>query len=253
MVKYIFLFISFFIILFLIFNYWKIKTVIERQGLADMKSEYIHPEIIPNIITEKQNQEILEYARPRFSTSVVGGGLKNVVNTDIRNSQTAWITKENPIIKDLVKKICEIHNLEFENCEDMQIVKYEKDNYYKEHHDSFPFNDPDFLSQGGHRVLTTLIYLNSDFDGGETKFPNLNMSIKPTRNSAVVFHPLDKSNKRCHPKALHAGMPVKYGTKYVCNLWIRESPYQYEIDQWSYDYLFNKTLLYIYRNFILKE
>ena len=134
----------------------------------------------------------------------------------------------------------------------MQIVKYEKDNYYKEHHDSFPFYDPDFLSQGGHRVLTTLIYLNDDFNGGETRFPNLNMNVKPMRNSAVVFRPLDSENKKCHPKALHAGMPVKSGIKYICNIWIRESPYQYNINPWDYDYLFNRTLLYIYRTLINK-
>lgn len=255
MLNYIFLFIIiliFIIMFFFIINYWKIKSVLERQGLADNNSEYIHPEIIPNIITEKQNREILEYAKTRFSPSVVGGGLKNIVNNDIRKSQTAWMLKENPIIKDLVQNICDKHNLKFENCEDMQIVKYEKDNFYKEHHDSFPFYDPDFLSQGGHRVLTTLIYLNDDFNGGETRFPNLNMNVKPMRNSAIVFHPLDKSNKRCHPKALHAGMPVKSGIKYICNIWIRESQYQYNINPWNYDYLFNSTLLYIYRTLINK-
>jgi hypothetical protein len=151
--------------------------------------------------------------------------------------------------KDLIQKICDQHNLKFENCEDMQIVKYEKDNYYKEHHDSFPFYDPDFLSQGGHRVLTTLIYLNDDFEGGETWFPNLSMNVSPKRNSAVVFRPLDKSNKKCHPKALHGGNPVESGTKYICNIWIRDEPYKYDIDPWSYDYLFNSTVLHIYRCF----
>jgi prolyl 4-hydroxylase len=249
MLYYIFLFIIFLIILFLLFNYNKIKAVIEKQGLADIKSEYIKPEIIPNIITDKQNRDILEFASTRFSPSVVGGGLFYVVDNQVRKSQTAWMPKENPIIKDLIQKICDQHNLKFENCEDMQIVKYEKDNYYKEHHDSFPFYDPDFLSQGGHRVLTTLIYLNDDFEGGETWFPNLSMNISPKRNNAVVFCPLDKTNKRCHPKALHGGNPVKSGTKYICNIWIRDEPYKYDIDPWSYDYLFNSTLLHIYKCF----
>jgi len=252
MLKYIFLFIVFLFILFLLLNYGRIKTVIEKQGLADINSEYIPPEIVPNIITEKQNRDILQFASTRFSPSVVGGGLKNVVDDEVRRSQTAWMPKENPIIKDLIQGICNKHNLKFENCEEMQIVKYEKDNYYKEHHDSFPFYEPDFLSQGGHRVLTTLIYLNEEFEGGETWFPHLNLKVKPKRNTAVVFHPLDKSNMCCHPKALHGGNPVKSGVKYICNIWIREAPYQYEVNQWSYDYLFNSTLLYLYRSIINK-
>jgi len=244
---YIFLFIIFLIILFIILNGQRIKNVLERQGLADENSEYIYPEIIPNLITENQNREILQYASSRFSPSVVGGGLKNIVDSQSRISETAWIPKENPIVRDIYQKICSKYNLNFENAEDLQVVKYEANNFYKAHHDSFPFYEPDFLSQGGHRVLTILIYLNDDFHGGETRFPNLDKTIKPVRNSAIVFHPLDKENKKCHPKALHAGMPVKYGTKYICNIWIRESPYKYDIDTRGYEYLFNSTLLYLYR------
>jgi hypothetical protein len=129
MLKYIFLFIVFLFILFLLLNYGRIKTVIEKQGLADINSEYIRPKIVPNIITEKQNRDILQFASTRFSPSVVGGGLKNVEDGVVRKSKTAWMPKENPIIKDLIQSICNEHNLKFENCEDMQIVKYEKDNF----------------------------------------------------------------------------------------------------------------------------
>ena len=93
------------IILFLLINYGKIKRVLEKQGLADINSEYIYPEIIPRIITEKQNREILEYASKRFSPSVGGGGLKNVVDGEVRRSQTAWIPKEEPIIIIMKPKI----------------------------------------------------------------------------------------------------------------------------------------------------
>jgi prolyl 4-hydroxylase len=234
-------------LLFLLGNYTKIKTVIEKQGLADIDSDYIEPEIIRNILTDKQNSNILEYASTRFVPSQIGGGLVNTEDHQVRNSQTAWVPKNEPIVKDLFEKICNKYNLKFENAEDLQVVKYEKDNFYREHHDSFPFYEPDFLSQGGHRELTCLIYLTDNFEGGETNFPNLNLKVKPMRNCAVVFRPLDKSNKKCHPKALHAGMPVISGTKYICNLWIRETPYQYEIDTSSYEFQFNKAVLSVYR------
>jgi len=245
---YIFLSIILVIILFILLNYQHIKHVIERQGLADENSDYIYPEVIHYFISEKQNREILEYASNLFTPSVVGGGIKNVVDSNIRKSQTAWITKDNPIVKEIYEKICNKYNLNIENAEDMQVVKYEKDNFYREHHDSFPFYEPDFLSQGGHRILTTLIYLNDDFQGGETRFVTLDKNIKPIRNSAIIFHPLEKTNKRCHPKALHAGMPIKSGVKYVCNIWFRETPYKYEINTRSYEYLFNSCLLFIYRS-----
>jgi len=250
MLNYIFYVINFFIlitILFLLYNYEKIKYVIERQGFSRVETEYIYPEVIDNFITEKQNRDILEYAESRFSPSVVGGGIKNVVDDNIRKSQTAWIPKENEIVNSIFMKICNKYNLNIDNAEDLQVVKYDKDNYYREHHDSFPYYSPDFLSQGGHRILTTLIYLNNDFDGGATRFVNLDKDIKPNKNSAIVFHPLDAENKKCHPYALHAGLPIESGVKYICNVWIRENPYKYEIDQSNYDYIFNSTLLYFYK------
>jgi len=245
MFYYIFLFIIFIILLFLLLNYYKISKILEKQGTSNIDDEYIYPEKIDNFINDTQSSNIINYASSRFSPSVVGGGLNNVFDENARNSQTAWISKYNPIVIDIYKKICSNYNINIENVEDMQVVKYEKGNYYKHHHDSFPFYEPDFLSQGGHRVLTVLIYLNDDFEGGETDFKELNQSFKPVKNSAIVFHPLDKDNKKCHPKALHAGMPVKSGTKYICNIWIREETYRYDIDTWSYDYLFNSTVLIV--------
>jgi prolyl 4-hydroxylase len=57
-------------------------------------------------------------------------------------------------------------------------------------------------------------------------FATLDKNIKPVRNSAIVFHPLDKENKKCHPKALHAGLPLDSGEKYIANVWIRQGPFE---------------------------
>jgi prolyl 4-hydroxylase len=234
------------VLLFLVFNYEKIKYAIERQGLSDNNSDYIYPILENNFITNEQNKHILEYSSTRFENSVVGNGVYNEVNTEIRNSKTAWVPKTDPLVKEIIMKICTKYNYPFENVEDLQVVKYEKGNYYKEHHDSFPYYKSEFLSQGGHRVLTTLIYLNDDFEGGETRFVNLDKDVKPLKNSAIIFHPLDSENKKCHPKALHAGMPVKSGIKYVANIWIREEPFNYNVDIFSYDYIFYSIIVYIY-------
>jgi prolyl 4-hydroxylase len=230
----------------LFLNYERIKYVIERQDFSDENDDYIYPVIEDNFISNEQNLYILELASKKFNDSVVGTGLFNIVDSEIRNSKTAWLSKSDLVIKEIIMKVCNKYNYPFENAEDLQVVKYEEGNYYKEHHDSFPYYTSDFLFQGGHRVLTTLIYLNDNFEGGETRFVNLKKDIKPHKNTAVIFHSLNSENKKCHPKALHAGLPVKSGTKYVTNIWIREQPFSHDINIFCFDFIFTSTIVCIY-------
>jgi prolyl 4-hydroxylase len=125
-------------------------------------------------------------------------------------------------------RIANIVNLPLENAESLQVVRYEPDGYYKEHHDSCCDNTKicnDFIKRGGQRIKTVLIYLNDDFEEGSTYFPLLNKKYKPPKYSAIIFNPLAKNSNKCHPLALHAGLPVKSGIKYIANLWFREGKF----------------------------
>jgi prolyl 4-hydroxylase len=51
------------------------------------------------------------------------------------------------------------------------------------------------------------------------------MELKPDKNSGILFYPLQKKGDKCHPKALHAGLPVISGEKYIANVWLRESAF----------------------------
>lgn len=60
--------------------------------------------------------------------------------------------------------------------------------------------------EGGVRSLLTLVfYLNEDFKGGETDFPELKRTITPRRGRALLFQ----------HRILHEASPVHEGTKLV--------------------------------------
>ncbi|CAH6421636.1 Oxoglutarate/iron-dependent dioxygenase, partial [uncultured virus] len=108
-------------------------------------------------------------------------------------------------------------------------VRYEPGQYYKPHHDSCCEDIAkcrEFAKVGGQRKLTVLVYLNDAFEGGSTEFPNLGFTAKPPPGDAIVFYPLANNTNRCHPLALHGGMPVTSGEKWVANLWFRESKFK---------------------------
>ena len=201
------------------------KDVSTNRGFCEMSDPYDLPQECPNIISPEEGQYILAKSTPLFSESTIVSG----TDESIRKSQTAWLRKTDPIVAGIMKRLCSMTNLPFSNVEDMQVVKYEINGYYNEHHDSCCDSHPncvDFEKRGGQRIVTLIIYLSDDFEGGSTRFPNLNKEYKPKKWDGLLFYPLQRDGehgkKKAHPLALHAGTPVTKGQKYIANIWIRE-------------------------------
>jgi prolyl 4-hydroxylase len=73
------------------------------------------------------------------------------------------------------------------------------------------------------RVITFLLYLNDDYEGGETEFPALGERWKGRRGEGLFFwnvHPDGTLDER----KLHAGLPVTQGEKWVFSQWILGQP-----------------------------
>lgn len=77
---------------------------------------------------------------------------------------------------------------------------YEPGEYFRLHRDGY------FRRSDQERsLLTFMVYLNGDFEGGETAFPELNDSVTPAPGLAVFFQ----------HRALHESTVLRSGTKYV--------------------------------------
>jgi len=76
------------------------------------------------------------------------------------------------------------------------------------------------IAELGQRVATCLLYLNDDYEGGETAFPRLGLSHKGRAGDALVFLSVDASGAP-DPRSLHAGRPPISGEKWVLSQFIR--------------------------------
>lgn len=218
-------FIALFAAAFSMYWFYKIQEPfvepIKCRGYAKNTDEYVLPVEYPGFITEKEATYILQKAAPLFEESLVVSGK----DTKVRKSETAWLEKTDPVVENIIQRVCKVSGKPFENAEQIQVVKYEPNGYYNEHHDACCDDVEgcvEFEKRGGQRVITMLLYLSDGFEGGATRFPNLNREYKPPKYGGLLFHPLEKNGSRCHPYALHAGLPVTSGTKYIANIWIRE-------------------------------
>lgn len=196
----------------------------DKIGYSSDVDDYILPKIVPNLLTIDQCNKIINHSQCKLIQSEILGG----VHKNIRNSKQHWISKTDPLVSGLFERISKMYNIPLENAEDLQVVNYQPNQYYNEHHDACCNRDETckkFVERGGQRKLTVLIYLNADFTDGETYFKNLDLKIKAPTGDAIVFHPLAEKSSKCHPKALHAGLPITSGEKWVANVWFREFEY----------------------------
>lgn len=193
-------------------------------GFADEKERWIPPEIVNDILTQEDCKYLIEKATPLFHPSQVVGS--SATDKASRTSETAWIDKDDPVARKVIEKAMQLTGKPIENCEKLQVVRYKPGTFYRNHHDACCDDDPgcgEFVKNGGQRVGTLLVYLNNEFTDGETHFPSFNdLKLKAPTGSAIFFRPLSDECGKCHPNALHAGLPISSGTKYVCNAWVRQ-------------------------------
>ena len=86
--------------------------------------------------------------------------------------------------------------------EGYSLMRYGIDDHYKPHVDKGPNQK---------RVISALIYLNEDYEGGELDFVRQKLIIKPTTGMLVMF-----PSGATH---IHASLPIKSGGKYTAATW----------------------------------
>lgn len=209
------------IVLFIILGIAIKRAFQEGFGYDNDPTQFREPKIYPNFITQDEAKHILKTAEYNYEDSIIVGS-DNAEG--IRKSQTYWLDKNDEVAQKIIQKVCDIDGYNIDQAEDIQVVKYEPNGYYNEHHDSCCDNNDkckEFVKDGN-RILTMVIYLNDDFEGGATRFPKLDKNFKPKKYSGFLFYPMNKHGDKCHEKSLHSGMPVTKGQKYIANVWIRE-------------------------------
>jgi predicted 2-oxoglutarate/Fe(II)-dependent dioxygenase YbiX len=126
----------------------------------------------------------------------------NSTDKDMRDALTTAPDRElqeflNTKIKDRVNFYAKENNINAYS-EEYQLVKYSKGQFFSEHTDAteeFP------------RKISVLFYLNDDYEGGEIVFTKVNLSIKPKKNTLIIFPSTEEFS--------HSAEPVMSGTKYV--------------------------------------
>jgi prolyl 4-hydroxylase len=160
------------------------------------------------------------YRRPSTITDAYGA------SSDFRTSETADLPATDPLVGAVYQRLAAWAGLDVAHAEALQGQRYAPGQQFKAHTDYFEPTGLDYFphtQDGGQRTWTLMVYLNAPTAGGATRFVQLDKLIQPEVGKLLAW------NNRLPDGApnsftLHAGMPVRAGTKYIITAWFRERP-----------------------------
>lgn len=178
--------------------------------------------LFPSLFSEEECDFLISAAMPALAPSKVvdpqtGAQVPNPVRT---SDATGFpLVAERPAIHALCRRLATASGTSVQQGEPLQVLRYRPGQEYRPHFDAIGNAD-------NQRVLTFLVYLNEDYEGGDTEFLRTGLKVKGRKGDGLLFRNADASG---HPdlNSQHAGLPVTGGEKFLASRWIRERPLAY--------------------------
>ena len=208
----------------------RLRSEIDLQGLLsfpDRASLSDSPRIrtIDGFATPRECLWLMERAKARLKpATIIASDGTQALDPARSNTGTEFQVLDMDVVLEIVRaRIAAATRLPVPLFEPTQVLRYEVGQEFKPHYD---FLDPGNLAYGdqarfGQRIATFLIYLNEDFEGGETDFPKVEIRYRGRAGDAIFFANVDGAG-RPDPLTLHAGLPPTSGEKWILSQWIRD-------------------------------
>jgi prolyl 4-hydroxylase len=187
-----------------------------------------------NLLTSEECDILIAFATEKglqksdvLSNKLYGEGTK--LDENNRTSKTAWLKDtDHPIIEKIALITEKLTGLPKNTQEMLQVAHYTVGGKFNSHYDACNNDSKEYCDKmnryAGQRRATLLIYLNDDFDGGETVFTKLNKTIKPKKGKGILFWNTTSLDKII-PESIHQGSPVLNGEKWICTKWSHSREY----------------------------
>jgi hypothetical protein len=195
----------------------------EKQSLSDSP----RLRVIHHFATPAECRWLMALARPQLGPATVFDKSTGTQTLDASRDNSFFVLRlgEMNVLSEVIRqRISAATSLPVPLFEPSQILHYAVGQRFKPHHD---FIDPgnsayaDTLRQFGQRIATFLIYLNDEYEGGETSFPSIGLKYRAKAGDALFFANVTRDGKP-DPLTLHAGLPPTSGEKWVLSQWIRD-------------------------------
>ena len=197
------------------------KMDLSATLVGEVVSETPHIVLFSKLFTPDECHYLARAAAPMLSPAVVVDPKSGAQRSDpVRICDSAGFTLplENPAVHALNQRIAAASGTTWAQGEPLQVLRYRTGGEYKPHFDALP-------GLANQRILTMIVWLNEDYEGGETTFMKTGAKLKGQTGDALLFRNAIANGAR-DDDAGHAGLPVTKGEKWIASRWIRARPFE---------------------------
>ncbi|MBS0386338.1 MAG: 2OG-Fe(II) oxygenase [Proteobacteria bacterium] len=203
--------------------------IVQWFGAASAEQRCNAPRVVTvtNFLPKAACNWIVERTRPRLEIARVNNPVQGgtSVESNRTNTGAGFSVLDSDLILELANaRVAAMIRLPRQQQEPTNVLHYDPGQEFQPHFDYIDPAEPLFVEQvrqQGQRLVTALIYLNDDFEGGETDFPRLNWRFKGAAGDALMFWNV-AANGALEPASLHAGLPPTRGEKWIYSKWVRD-------------------------------
>lgn len=150
--------------------------------------------------------------RAMIADSTTGQGILDPVR--VSDTTAVPLISEDLIVQEITRAIALATGTQVRWGEPLTVLRYRPGQQYHPHYDAYEEGSPQ-----PQRTTTALVWLNDAYEGGETRFPELGITVRGAVGDMLVFPNLGPDGCRDN-RMLHAGLPVTRGEKWLASRWI---------------------------------
>jgi len=182
--------------------------------------------MFPEFVTDAVCAWLIERARPELKRALiydpVGG--KDIADHMRTNSAAGFDLMRADVVQVLVQsRISAAIGIPIGHMEGPTVLHYAPGEQITNHYDFVNPRIPNYaaeIAERGQRIITFLIYLNEDYEGGETDFPQVGLRFRGGKRGGLVFANA-LPNGEPDLRMVHAGLPPRDNAKWLLSQFVR--------------------------------
>ena len=185
--------------------------------------------VFPEFVTDPMCAWLIERAQPKLQRALIYDPVngKDIADHMRTNSAAGFDLIQADVVQVAIQsRMSAATGVPLHHMEGATVLHYSPGEEITNHYDFVNPKIPNYekeLRERGQRIATFLVYLNDDYEGGETDFPQLALRYHGGKRAGLTFSnalPDGQPDLRM----VHAGLPPRDGEKWLMTQFIRNRP-----------------------------